>query len=73
MKFGIVAAVVAAIASYPLRVRGLKSRRNIKYTDENIVVPLEGTWIEIGFRKFDCGTYKSYPLRVRGLKYSFYL
>ena len=37
-----------AAKSYPLRVRGLKSFQEPRLKQTPMVVPLEGTWIEIG-------------------------
>ena len=55
--------------SYPLRVRGLKSDILFSASSSSLVVPLEGTWIEIFFFAIAMPiSIASYPLRVRGLK-----
>ena len=57
------------LPSFPTRERGLKYEANMTATDR-MVVPHEGTWIEITARLRILIPMKSFPTRERGLKYA---
>ena len=55
--------------SFPTRERGLKFHKCKDVPKNHLVVPHEGTWIEIEKKETAAKSKESFPTRERGLKY----
>ena len=67
MKFKTIGNIASGFASFPTRERGLKSEFTWMY-HADVVVPHEGTWIEIDLFTALQKIVESFPTRERGLK-----